>query len=135
MVIGFAAAIKIIGYLLDRYHTQTLLFFLGVIVGFLPYLWSEAKTYTKSSLRFNHYLIIILCIAIVIAGQVLGGLHQIYVSDLSMSDYMFLVASGFIASIALVLPGISGALIPLFWESMNWPQNHYHHSTCLLSFL
>ena len=48
---------------------------------------------------------------LVIFGQLLGGSSNIDLHNLSLTDYLFFVVAGVIASTALVLPGISGALI------------------------
>ncbi|WP_088035173.1 DUF368 domain-containing protein [Evansella clarkii] len=111
MIIGFASALYIIRYLLENYNTPTLLFFLGIIVGFLPYLWEEAQQQAKAGLQTKHYIIIFIFISIVIVGQLLSGITSIEINNLSIINYAFLIVSGFIASTALVLPGISGALI------------------------
>src|SRR5699024_4321882 len=110
MVIGFALSIFLIGYLLNTYRTPTLTFFIGIIVGFLPYLWKETINLSEQKLKIKHYIIILLFLCLVIFGQLLGGSSNIDLNNLSFTDYLFFVA-GVIASTALVLPGISGALI------------------------
>lgn len=111
MVVGFAISIFIIDYLLNTYRTPTLMFFVGIIVGFLPYLWKETLNQTKNKLNIIHYVIILLFFCIVVFGQFLSGINQIDLNNLSIADYLFFAIAGFIASTALVLPGISGALI------------------------
>ncbi|RYG71287.1 DUF368 domain-containing protein [Lentibacillus lipolyticus] len=111
MVIGFVVAIFLIGYLLKSYRTPTLTFFIGIIVGFLPYLWKETRSLSKTRLKIRHYLIILLFLCLVIFSQLLGGMHNIDLNSLSLMNYLSLAAIGLIASTALVLPGISGALI------------------------
>jgi putative membrane protein len=111
MVVGFAISIFIIDYLLSTFRTPTLLFFVGIIVGFLPYLWKETLNHCKNKLSIKHYLIMLLFLGVVIVGQFLGGMIKFDVTNLSITDYIFFAIAGFVASIALVLPGISGALI------------------------
>src|SRR5690625_2211211 len=111
MVIGFALSIFLIGYLLNTYRTPTLTFFIGIIVGFLPYLWKETTNHSEQKLKIKHYIIILLFLCLVIFGQLLGGSSNIDLHNLSLTDYLFFVVAGVIASTALVLPGISGALI------------------------
>ncbi|WP_026675294.1 DUF368 domain-containing protein [Alkalihalobacterium bogoriense] len=111
MVVGFALSIFIINYLLSYYRTPTLMFFIGIIVGFLPYLWKETVNHSKNKLNIKHYLIMFLFLSIVVIGQFLSGMNQIDLNNLSIADYLFFTIAGFIASTALVLPGISGALI------------------------
>ncbi|WP_449537939.1 DUF368 domain-containing protein [Ferdinandcohnia sp. Marseille-Q9671] len=111
MVIGFAISIFIIDYLLHSYRTPTLLFFVGIIVGFLPFLWKETLHHSKYKLKIKHYLITLLFFSLVVFAPLAGGMNNIDLNHLSITDYLFFAVAGFIASTALVLPGISGALI------------------------
>ncbi|PYZ94906.1 DUF368 domain-containing protein [Salipaludibacillus keqinensis] len=111
MVIGFVVSIYIIDYLLSNYRTPTLTFFIGIIVGFLPYLWQETLNHSRNKLKLKHYIIMFLFLSLVVFGQLLSGTNQMDVNHLSIADYIFFAVAGFIASTALVLPGISGALI------------------------
>lgn len=114
MVAGFTFALFLIKFLLDHYHTPTLIFFVGIIFGFLPYLGKELRELSKDKLQARHIIIIIIIIlflSLVIVAQLFGGMNHIDVNNLSLTDYLLFFTAGFIASIALVLPGISGALI------------------------
>lgn len=111
MIIGFACSIFLINYLLDTYRTPTLMFFTGIIAGFLPYLWKETISLSNNKLHVKHYIIIMLFLSLVVTSQLLNGSIEIDPSNLSLGDYIFFVIAGFIASTALVLPGMSGALI------------------------
>ncbi|MDX5475923.1 MAG: DUF368 domain-containing protein [Bacillaceae bacterium] len=111
MVIGFAISIFIINYLLSYYRTPTLMFFIGIIVGFLPHLWKETLNHSKNKIKLKHYIIMFLFLSIVVLSQPLSGINQMDLNNLAIGDYIFFAVAGFIASTALVLPGISGALI------------------------
>ncbi|MBU9721495.1 MULTISPECIES: DUF368 domain-containing protein [Bacillaceae] len=111
MTLGFVMFLYVIRFLLETYRTPTLMFFAGIIVGFIPYLVKEATIQGNVSFKLKHFLIIIIFIAIVAMGQFIGGNREIDVSNLHFSNYIFLFFSGILASTALVLPGISGALI------------------------
>lgn len=111
MVLGFALSISLIVYLLDNFRTPTLVFFTGIVVGFLPTLYRETKSQCAGQLAPRHYLIIAVFFAIVALGQLLRGLNPIDLNALGTGDYLFLLIAGGLASTALVLPGISGALV------------------------
>ncbi|RCW66998.1 DUF368 domain-containing protein [Saliterribacillus persicus] len=111
MVIGFLIALYVINFLLENFRTPTLIFFVGIIVGFLPYLWKEARYYSETKFKMRHYFIMLLLLLLVIVGQLLGGLNEINLHNITTVDYLLLFTAGFVASIALVLPSISGALI------------------------
>jgi len=111
MIVGFLFGIFLIDYLLKNYRTPTLMFFIGIIIGFLPYLWKETLSLSENKLKVKHYIIIFLFLCLVIFGQLLGGMGNIDLNNLSLINYLFFAISGMIASTALVLPGISGALV------------------------
>lgn len=111
MAIGFAFSIFLIDYLLTAYRTPTFTFFVGIIVGFLPYLWKETLIHAKGNLKIKHYFIILLFLCLVVFGQLFSSGFMIDMNDLSLADYVHFAIAGLIASTALLLPGISGALI------------------------
>lgn len=111
MVIGFIIAIFLVGYLLKTFRAPTLLFFVGIIVGFLPYLWKDTLKISKKRLQMKHYVIIFLSIGMVVISQLLGHTSNMNLTNLSLADYFLLGMIGLAASTALLLPGISGALI------------------------
>lgn len=111
MVIGFIIAIFLVGYLLKTFRAPTLLFFVGIIVGFLPYLWKDTLKISKKRLKVKHYVIIFLSIGIVVISQLLGHTSNMNLTNLSLANYFLLGMIGLAASTALLLPGISGALI------------------------
>ena len=111
MVIGFAVTIFAITFFLEHHRTPTLLFFMGIIVGFLPYLWKDTVEQSENNLKARHYVIMVLFLVVVVFGQSLNGFVEFDLNNLSITDYVFFALAGFVASIALVLPGISGALV------------------------
>lgn len=111
MVLGFIFAIFLIGYLLKTFRAPTLLFFVGIIVGFLPYLWKDTRNLSITKLGIKHYAIIFLSIGVVVISQLLGNMSNIDLINLTLTDYFLLGMIGLVASTALLLPGISGALI------------------------
>src|SRR5699024_5988048 len=60
MIVGLVVAVFLIGYLLKNYRTPTFTFFMGIIIGFLPYLWKETRSLSNTKLNIKHYLIIFL---------------------------------------------------------------------------
>src|SRR5690625_874426 len=84
---------------------------MGIIFSYLPVLWKEPFMKSPQIRPFRHYFLIMLCLSIVVFGQYFRSMTVMDVGHLTFSYYLFLFISGFIASTALVLPGISGALI------------------------
>lgn len=108
---GFIASIQLIHYLLTNFQLQTFFFFIGIIVGFLPYIWKDTVNTTDTGLRKKHCFIMFISLSLVIMMQFFANAGNLDMDNLSFSNYFYFIISGFFASTALVLPGISGALI------------------------
>ncbi|WP_343769574.1 DUF368 domain-containing protein [Oceanobacillus oncorhynchi] len=114
MACGFLASIYLIRYFLDNFYLQTFFFFIGIIAGFLPYIWKETVKTTKSGLIKKHYFIMLTSLSfviIIIIIQFFSGMDNLDPNNLSFFNYLYFIIAGLFASTALVLPGISGALI------------------------
>lgn len=111
MLIGLGISIYMVEYLLDAFPAPTMIFFGGIIAGFLPFLWKDAHAQSNTKAGAKFYLILLAFFSLVTAGQFFGGGSSIDAASLTMGNYIYLLCSGIIASTALVLPGISGALI------------------------
>ncbi|SFE34915.1 putative membrane protein [Lentibacillus persicus] len=113
--IGIITAIfllsNVIDWLFKNYPGPTKFFFLGLILGVLPYLFHKADATNK----FKTKHIILLLIGAVIVGSMafLQASEGPVIENMTSSTYILLFFSGFIASSALVLPGISGSLMLL----------------------
>nr|WP_281241422.1 DUF368 domain-containing protein [Shouchella lonarensis] len=91
----------------------------------LPFLWRSGRTQTNTSFRLSHFLLILLSFALVAMIRFFhdptadmtytASIEQTanVLANLSFSSYLFLFVAGWLASTALVLPGVSGALIML----------------------
>lgn len=111
IVIAVFTLMRIMKWLFAHYQGPTFFFFLGLIIGVIPYLFQEADV--KNSFKINHYIILMI-------GAILIGLlffldddKGAIITDRSMSTYLLLFASGFIGSAAMILPGISGSFVLL----------------------
>ncbi|WP_017185386.1 DUF368 domain-containing protein [Alkalibacillus haloalkaliphilus] len=111
MIFGFGLSIVMIHMLLTYFRAPTLIFFVGIIVGFLPALWQEGVKQAKRDYRLIDYVVMILFITVVVVASLFSDFNQIELSVLAVNDVIFLMVAGFVASTALVLPGISGALM------------------------
>lgn len=102
---------KVIKYLLDHYYAQTQFFFLGLIVGIIPFITKEVGV--KKNFKIGHYLIVIL------VGVALASLANMdtenysIITKLTASNAVGLFLAGWAGSMAMLLPGISGSFILL----------------------
>ncbi|MFQ3545132.1 DUF368 domain-containing protein [Halobacillus rhizosphaerae] len=102
---------KLIGWLFDHYPGPTEFFFLGLIIGVIPYLAHKADV--KRNFSARHYIIFIIG-AVLVGSMVFFQANETEpMQNLNFASYVLLFFSGWIASSAMILPGISGSFILL----------------------
>lgn len=116
IVIGVATAIltiaRVMEWLLLNHSQPTHFFFLGLIIGVIPFLFQEANEKEKFSVRHYIFLSIgILCMILFDHFYQMG--EEAIITERSFSIYLLFFVSGFIGSAAMVLPGISGSFVLL----------------------
>jgi putative membrane protein len=113
--IGIVSAVlilsKLIEWLFEHYSGPTQFFFLGLIIGILPYLFNQAEA--KINFKVNHYILLLIGALIVGSMMFLQESEGMVIEEMTLSTYVLLFFSGFIASAAMILPGISGSFILL----------------------
>lgn len=105
---GVLSFSKILNYLLYEFPIQTKSIFIGLILGSIPSLLKKANH--KSNFKF-HYIIYTLLAFVVGIGSVI---LENSVSNNSISNNfnaLYLILSGFIMSVGIVVPGISSTII------------------------
>lgn len=113
--IGVVTAIlvlsRVIEWLFDHYPAPTQFFFLGLIIGILPYLFYKADA--KKTFKLNHVLLLLIGAIIVGSMVFLNEGKAAVITQIDTSTYILLFFSGMIASAAMILPGISGSFLLL----------------------
>ncbi|WP_404451177.1 DUF368 domain-containing protein [Virgibacillus necropolis] len=113
--IGIGTAIlllsRLIEWLFEHYAGPTQFFFLGLIIGILPYLFHEADA--KRTFEMKHYIVLLVGAVIVASMAFIQSGEPGIIEDISTSTYILLFFSGVIASSAMILPGISGSFMLL----------------------
>lgn len=109
MLIGILAAAKVLGFLFDEYNVPTQMFFIGVVIGSIPMIYKECTSEKKLS---------VVCIAPFAAGIIvmavmafLSPAESTASGGLDLAGGIILFISSVLAAAAMVIPGISGALI------------------------
>lgn len=109
MLIGVLAAAKLLGFLFDEYNVPTQMFFVGVVIGSMPMIYKECTAEKKLSA---------ICIAPFAAGLlVMAAMAFLSPAESTASGSFDLVGgimlfiSSVLAAVAMIIPGISGALI------------------------
>lgn len=113
--IGVGAAIlslsKLIDWLLENHPGPLKFFFLGLILGVLPYLFQQANV--KRTFKLQH-IVILLVSAVLIGLLVFADTSgNAVIENRNVATYGLLFFSGILASAAMILPGISGSMILL----------------------
>ncbi|GGE73282.1 DUF368 domain-containing protein [Priestia taiwanensis] len=114
--IGVGAALlalsRVISYLLEYHKGPTQFFFLGLIVGVIPLLWKEADA--KNHFKVPHFMMIFI-------GTVLVASMAFFtpdktgtpITELTIQNGIGLFFAGWLASMAMLLPGVSGSFVLL----------------------
>lgn len=109
MVTAIVSLSHIIKWLSNHYPYPLQFLFLGLIIGVLPNLFSQFNE--RQKFKANNIIILIISAIIVGASGTLIPIEINIIQDRTLSIYALFFVSGFIASVAMILPGISGALI------------------------
>ena len=99
----------------DKYPIPTTLFFMGLVIGGIPMLFSKIKG-TKEVKKPISYVILFLTFLLVMvlafSKEIFGGtLGNADFSNLNILSYLNLTFIGTIAAATMVIPGVSGSLV------------------------
>ena len=103
---------RVIEYLLEQHYEATQFFFMGLIIGVIPYIMKQAEV--KKNFTARH-LIILLVIGVALAATAFIPTEEDLapITSLTLPIFFLLFFSGWLASMAMLLPGISGSFILL----------------------
>ncbi|SER37801.1 putative membrane protein [Gracilibacillus ureilyticus] len=99
----------LIEWLFEHHPGPTQFAFLGLIIGVLPFLFNQSEA--KKNFKVNHYVFILIGMAIVGSMVFFQSGEPEPVTDFTSMTYLWILGSGFIASAAMILPGISGSFL------------------------
>ena len=112
IILGILVAIvstsKLVTYALTNYKAQTLCLFIGLIFGGVSLIMRKIKG--KGS-KTNYLIFFVIFFFVISLNFLKTGLIEISFTNMGIIDYLLLLLVGFIASSAMVIPGISGSFI------------------------
>lgn len=116
LAVGMGSAIlllsRLIEYLLEHHHEPTQFFFLGLVIGVVPFMMKKADI--KRHFTLGHYIVLIVAIILVAFMAFVKPDRVVNIEgSLTFSLVIGLFLSGWLASMAMLLPGISGSFILL----------------------
>lgn len=131
VVVGTVAFARLIGFLLAEYPLQTNYFFVGLIVGSLPFLCGRVSTRTlKTRPLICGGLFCLGLVAVLAMGLTEPPTRTEPLTDTSVRTMLIILAAALISSFAMVMPGLSGSFILLLlgmyttmqtaFSSLNW---------------
>ena len=102
---------RVIEYLLVNYSAPTHFFFMGLVIGVLPFITKKAGV--KKNFNWKHFLLILLVGVALASLAFMKPQDTTAITNLTASNTIGLFLAGWAGSIAMLLPGISGSLILL----------------------
>jgi putative membrane protein len=116
LVTGLLLFSSLIHYLLTNFSFPTMLFFIGLIMGIIPIIFSKVK---EPGARLRPIEIILIIIPFLVL-LIISGLKEASIVDpeevINNIDFpfmLFIFFAGIVAAMALVIPGISGSFVLL----------------------
>lgn len=110
MVAGIFGFSRVMDWLLSNAEGPTYFFFVGLILGITPYLLRQIDFQRNFTIR--HYLLLVVSIVLLILfGLLRAEDTATVISSPNFNQLIFLCIAGWLASTALVLPGVSGTFV------------------------
>lgn len=106
--IGVLIFSNLLNYLLFQFPIQTKSIFIGLILGSIPSLIKEVNH--KTNFKFYYFLYTLLAFIVGIVSVIL----EKHISTSSVSSnfsYLYLILSGFVMSVGIIVPGVSSTII------------------------
>ncbi|SDI48981.1 DUF368 domain-containing protein [Natribacillus halophilus] len=115
ILLAVFSSAQAISWLFENYPNQLSFFFLGLIIGVVPFLLKSIDY--KRSFSGIHYFILFISFALIVwFGFVQNPGGQMSMLDsLTTQNYIAIFFLGWVASSAMILPGLSGSLILLLF--------------------
>lgn len=112
---GIIAFSSIIHFLLTNFSFPTMAFFIGLIAGIIPIIYSKIKEDNKLGVRELTLIVIPIVILVIIphisSDAVIDPATAIANMEISFMFFLFVI--GFVTALSLVVPGFSGSFILL----------------------
>lgn len=107
--LSIVALAKLLGILIEWNSYITLMFFIGLIIGGVP---SILKKVGKDKIKLSGVLSFVFAFSLVIiliVSEKISGTTGISTFQINFANFMLLVLLGMVASITMIVPGISGS--------------------------
>ena len=121
VIAGIFLFSKVIKYLFNNYYRSTMNFFVGLVLGSIPLLVKRARSLPEDGKRWVKWLVAALCFGLVLAYSLLISPKDssIAITTLSVAQFFRILATLALCSVAMILPGLSGSLMMMFFGVYN----------------
>ncbi|GEN82266.1 DUF368 domain-containing protein [Sporosarcina luteola] len=102
---------KVIDFLLKNYPQPTQFFFLGLIIGVIPFISKQAGV--KKNFKLGHFILLLIVGAALASTAFIKPADSSVITSLTMQNTLGLFFAGWLGSMAMLLPGVSGSFILL----------------------
>lgn len=112
-IVGIFLFAKLLKYLLTNYNEPTAFFFMGLILGSVPFVYKEIQNTNKKTPLLSGITFIIgfaLVLILSFAFKTVSTADSVSL-NFNALGYVKLIISGFIASGTMVIPGVSGSFM------------------------
>ena len=113
MVLAIVTLSRVIDYSFNHFPLPTMLFFVGLVLGGIPMIYSKIKDEKKT--KPSNIITFLIPFAIVIFMSVIGmfatGMGEVNLGNLNFFGFVILFLVGMIAAGTMVIPGVSGSLV------------------------
>ena len=110
MVAGILALVSALDFFLERYSLQAGAFIAGLMAGSVPFIYKLAVS--QDAKKSYSYVIVLFSAAVIICMSIFVPTSEIYeYTEFSLSFAMLLFIGGILSAAALIIPGVSGAMV------------------------
>ena len=114
VIIGIVIASFGVVYLIKEFPLQTIMLFVGMIIGTIPNIYFNIKNLSlrenkKLDLSLLDIITFIICFLIMIILPLINS--NILIDELNVFVFMFIFIMGIISASSMMIPGISGSLV------------------------
>ena len=114
ILLAVATLSRVIDYSFNHYPIPTSLFFVGLVLGGIPMLYSKVKG-TKELKKVSSYIIFLITFSVVMimacSDFIFGEGTAVNLSGMNVLGYILLFLVGVVAAATMVIPGVSGSLV------------------------
>lgn len=113
MVLAIVTLSRVIDYSFNHFPLPTMLFFVGLVLGGIPMIYSKIKDEkkTKPSNIITFLIPFIVVIFMSVIGMFATGMGEVNLGNLNFFGFIILFLVGMIAAGTMVIPGVSGSLV------------------------